>query len=254
MKTCSKCKIQKDYLSFAIRKSAKDGLKSACKECNNLRERKRYSQNPDFFKQKQKEWKLANPKRAKELSKKAKFKHYHSERGQQKRKQYLEKNRDKHRIYQRIWYHNNKEKAAQHKRKHYLKNKNKIIARRTIYAKYKYQSDPIFRLKHMLRALTRHAFKKQGVDRNARTNTKTARLLGCSWEFAKQHIESLFKEGMTWQNQGEWEIDHIVAISRWDLNSEEDIVKCFNYTNLQPLWAKENRSKGNRLTLPASHG
>ena len=49
---------------------------------------------------------------------------------------------------------------------------------------------------------------------------------------------------MTWKNYGEWHIDHIKPCSKFNLTDEEEQKKCFNYKNLQPLWASENTSKG----------
>ncbi len=81
----------------------------------------------------------------------------------------------------------------------------------------------------------------------------TLKLLGCTLEYLKQHLESLFTEGMTWDNYGKikgvvcWEIDHILPCTSFDLNKDKEQQKCFNYTNLQPLWAKDNRSKGSKI-------
>lgn len=76
--------------------------------------------------------------------------------------------------------------------------------------------------------------------------------LGCSIEDFKRHLESKFynhkKTGkaMSWDNYGEWHIDHVDAISKFDLTNEEELKKACHYTNLQPLWAPDNLSKGNR--------
>ena len=77
----------------------------------------------------------------------------------------------------------------------------------------------------------------------------TLELLGCSVEKLKQHLQSQFKEGMTWDNYGRggWEIDHIYPISKIDLNNEQEIKRVCHYTNLQPLWGFENASKGNKI-------
>jgi hypothetical protein len=69
-------------------------------------------------------------------------------------------------------------------------------------------------------------------------------LLGCSVSFLKGFLEAKFTEGMTWQNHGEWHIDHIKPCASFNLLDEEEQKKCFHYTNLQPLWAAENLSKG----------
>ncbi len=52
------------------------------------------------------------------------------------------------------------------------------------------------------------------------------------------------KEGMTYENYGEWEVDHILPFSGFDFNK---IRECCHYTNLQPLWYEENRKKSNKI-------
>lgn len=68
--------------------------------------------------------------------------------------------------------------------------------------------------------------------------------LGCSLEELKRHLESQFKAGMTWDNYGEWHIDHIKPLILFDLSDPEQVKQACNYKNLQPLWAKDNISKG----------
>lgn len=72
------------------------------------------------------------------------------------------------------------------------------------------------------------------------------KLLGCTLEEARLHIEARFEPGMTWANHGEWELDHVRPIASWDMASPEQVKACAHYTNLQPLWAFDNRSKGGR--------
>lgn len=69
-------------------------------------------------------------------------------------------------------------------------------------------------------------------------------LLGCSYEKFKTHLESQFTPGMTWDNYGDWHIDHRRPCASFDLSQESQQLECFNYQNLQPLWAKDNLSKG----------
>ena len=57
------------------------------------------------------------------------------------------------------------------------------------------------------------------------------------------HLERQFLRGMTWDNYGEWHIDHIVPVTAFDLTNDEDLIACFALTNLRPLWAKDNRKK-----------
>ena len=72
-------------------------------------------------------------------------------------------------------------------------------------------------------------------------------LLGCSLDELKVHLEQQFEPGMTWDNQGEWHIDHIIPCSRFDLSNPIHQRICFNYRNLQPLWAKDNYKKSDEL-------
>jgi len=77
---------------------------------------------------------------------------------------------------------------------------------------------------------------------------KSIELLGCTGKEAAEHLESLFQEGMTWNNYGKfgWHIDHIKPCTSFDLTNPEEQKECFHYTNLQPLWAEENFKKGSK--------
>ena len=68
--------------------------------------------------------------------------------------------------------------------------------------------------------------------------------LGCSVQYLKCRLEKKFKKGMTWDNWGEWHIDHIIPLDSFDLTDEKQYLEACNYKNLQPLWAKENFLKG----------
>ena len=79
-----------------------------------------------------------------------------------------------------------------------------------------------------------------------RKTCRTEQYVGCTYNELLDHLESQFEEGMTWENQGEWHIDHIKAQSRFDPTIEEEKYKCWHYTNLQPMWSSENISWGNK--------
>jgi len=101
-------------------------------------------------------------------------------------------------------------------------------------------NDVDFKLRGVLRARVRAAVTRGGGEKSRRT----MKLVGCSVPKLRQHLEAQFTEGMTWDNHGEWHIDHIKPCASFDLTDAEQQRECFNYTNLQPLWARDNLSKG----------
>ena len=102
------------------------------------------------------------------------------------------------------------------------------------------------RPENKLRSAVNTAFKR--IRQNKPTDT--LKLLGCTWEEAKAHIESLFLEGMTWENHGKgdgkWQIDHIRPVASFKGASEEELKQMNHISNLQPLWAADNRSKSDK--------
>lgn len=87
---------------------------------------------------------------------------------------------------------------------------------------------------------------RKGISRRGFTKmSPTQEILGCSYEYARDHISTMFLEGMSWDNHGDWHIDHIIPISH--ANTYDEVVLLNHYTNLQPLWGKDNRSKSNSL-------
>jgi hypothetical protein len=70
--------------------------------------------------------------------------------------------------------------------------------------------------------------------------------MGCSIAYAYAYLEAQFAEGMSWENYGEWHIDHIRPCASFDLEDPVQQRECFHYTNLQPLWAKDNLSKSDK--------
>lgn len=88
--------------------------------------------------------------------------------------------------------------------------------------------------------------KKQGLSKLEKPNTTALELLGCDAPHFFLHIERQFREGMGWHNYGKWVIDHILPCSSFDFRIENHLRACFHFSNMQPLWARENMSKGSR--------
>ncbi len=124
-------------------------------------------------------------------------------------------------------------------------NREHFLKRTRDYQKNKLLCDPSYRISKNLRSRIRSAIK------NNQKSGRTLEILGCDILFLKVHLESKFKEGMTWENYGlhGWHIDHIRPCDSFDLSDPEQQKKCFHYSNLQPLWAKDNLSKGSRFVI-----
>jgi len=110
------------------------------------------------------------------------------------------------------------------------------------YRRNKYNSDNEYKLKTDLRRRLHGA-----LNGNCKADTTQA-LLGCTYEEARAHIEAQFTEGMSWDKMGLHgiHIDHIRPCASFDLSDPEHQRECFHYTNLQPLWAKDNLAKSDR--------
>jgi hypothetical protein len=171
---------------------------------------------------------------------------------------YYEKNKDILREKKKLYYKKNKEVIDEKHKKYYNKNRNKILEYlktyrinnkekrsnyQRIYVNKRLKNDFNFKLERTIRHRVKMAIK------NNKKSESVLNLLGCDIQTARKHLESLFKTGMTWENHGlyGWHIDHIIPCSYYDLSDYEEQKKCFHYTNLQPLWAKENLKKSCRL-------
>ena len=122
----------------------------------------------------------------------------------------------------------------------YLAKKEEIIKKCVEYNKKRYNNDPYFKVVTSIRTRISKLLRQKNADKN----NNFYEHLGCSKDYFIEYFEAKFKEGMSWENHGEWHIDHIKPCASFNLLDEEEQKKCFHYTNLQPLWASENLSKG----------
>ena len=216
-KTCTKCGETKLLEEYHKQKAGKYGRCAKCKVCVKAYH-KAYNQS--------------------EAGKAAQKKYDQSEAGKAKRKAYnqSEAGKAKRKAYNQTEAGKAKRKAALEKYRQSEKNK----AYHKAYRKNRRHNDPVFKLQCNLRSGFCNWIKG-----NIKT-CKTEQYVCCTYQELLDHLESQFEEGMTWENQGEWHIDHIKAQSRFDPTIEEEAFKCWHYTNLQPMWAEINIKYSNK--------
>ena len=245
-KVCNKCGIEKDVDKFHKCRNTKDGYKYTCKECRKEDTKIYIEKNKDIIKTKIRKFRETN-------------KGYI-----QTNRNYREKNRDFVLKLKKDWSKSENGKVSKQK---YYEN-NKILVRKRV---KKYRKDnvdkikenekkkrqtPEYRLymngyvkKH--RNLKPHLYAWRTVLYGSlkRLGTKkeghTIEILGYSAIELKLHMESKFKEGMSWENWGKWHIDHIKPISKFNKDEKPSVVNALD--NLQPLWESENLTKSNKI-------
>lgn len=87
------------------------------------------------------------------------------------------------------------------------------------------------------------------IQNNSRKKNKTIDYIGCDINFFKKWMEFQFQEGMTWENYGKWHLDHVKPCASFNLLNDDDIKECFNWKNIQPLWANLNLKKSNKIDI-----
>ena len=154
------------------------------------------------------------------------------------KKVYRKENKEKIAAYNKVYKQENKEKIAAHKKVYRKENKEKTSA----YLRERYKNDPNFKMRTLLRNRLRKVLKG-----NLKAAT-TMKLVGCTVAELWLHIEGLFEPGMTRENNGNgegfWHLDHKIPCCSFDFSDPEQQKICFHYTNLQPLWCKDNLAKG----------
>lgn len=186
-------------------------------------------------KYKEKGRKYEQTDKRKEYMKSEKKKEYYKSR-------YVEK-RDEIREKQRQYYLKNKTKINEKNKQNYLNNKETYVKNSVKYRKNRILTDPTYHLSVNIRSLINNSIKRKGYTKRS----KTFKILGCSYEEFKLHLESKFEPWMNWENYGKydgslnygWDIDHIIPNSISE--NEEDVIRLNHYTNLQPLCSKVNR-------------
>lgn len=227
MKQCIVCQTAE------VKNPLKDWHKGpTCKRCySRIKSREKYIANPEKIKLRNKKWQASNKELIREINK------AWSKNNKDKLKEYSIKAKK----YKAVYYKANKEKLQKAHAEYYQQNKKNLVSKNLL----KRRSDPLERLKHNLSTYINKTLLKFKTNKSK----KTIEIVGLTLVEFKLHIESKFLPGMTWDNYGEWHIDHICPISQ-ALNQDE-LYKLWNYINLRPSWSTFNISKSNKA-LPES--
>ena len=188
-KRCTKCSEIKEFKDFVPQKAGFMGFKAQCKSCDSQYD-KNYQSQTNLRSERDK-----TPESI------------------QYRKDYISKNKDWWRKYEREYRYSRR------------------------------QEDMFFKIKGNISSRLSDLIQNRGLGQ------RTVELLGCDKDTFLNHLESQFTEGMTWENYGlkGWHVDHIIPISSYDLTNEDEVKKACHYSNLQPLWWQDNLEKGNKI-------
>lgn len=214
MKTCNKCGIEKNENEFYI---CSNYIRPDCKACNNKITQEYKSQNRESVK---KYNKIYKEKYKDQLKQKSKNLH----------EKYPDKYKD---IYKRSY---------EKRRRIY---KQEMQKWRREYDRKRRKNDPLYKLSGNLRGRMGYAFRH---ILHIKKDAHTFDMIGMGPKELKAYIEKKFTNGMSWKNYGEngWEVDHIIPLS--SAKTKEEMIKLCHYTNLQPLWWRDNLSK--RAKMP----
>jgi hypothetical protein len=232
-KVCAKChrQLPADLTHFYRCPSARDGLRGICRDCRN------------------------------EYLRQAHHRHYQKHKAALVLKARLDRQLDparykatalrysqSHRAVRVAYYYSHQDEHSKREAARRQDNPTRVheIERASYYRRL--ETSVPFKIRKRLSARIHHSLVhgKQGHSWEA--------LVGYSVEDLIEHLESLFKPGMTWGNYGQWHIDHIrpVASFHFATYDDPDFKACWSLSNLQPLWAIENLRKGHRDRIPLS--
>ncbi len=213
-KTCTKCGEAKPLSAYYKQSAGKFGVTSRCKSCCSIIAAEHYKNNRDDILRRNAEW--------------------------------TENNREKHKSIMASWYVNNKERAQENIRR--WKEENPVrwreLAREASRRRSKVPG-------YLFECAVKTAVRK-GLVKGSKYGRRTFDLLGYTVEQLRAHLERQFQPGMSWENYGEWHIDHVIPLSAHNYETPDDIdfKKAWELSNLQPLWAFDNMSKKDRLDAP----
>lgn len=145
----------------------------------------------------------------------------------------------------KVYYQNNKEKIKKATLQYQKDNASARNKYKSNWNKNKKQTDPNFASLLIMRKMIARCCER--IRMNRKEIGRTVDALGYTTEQFKSHIEKQFTAGMSWLNHGEWHVDHIIPLSSFNLNEENERLTANGLTNLMPIWAKDNFKKSDNI-------
>ncbi len=154
-----------------------------------------------------------------------------------KMQEYKRQNKEKISEYNKKYKNDHVDDIKEYNANYNIKNRKTIQKRHTAYLREKRKNDPQYKLGTTIR-------NRLNKVLNGQKKKSTLESLGCSYKFLKEWIEFQFDDTMTFKNHGTvWHIDHIIPCASFDLENEDEMAKCCNWTNLKPMISKNNMAK-----------
>lgn len=230
---CNEIKILSSN-NFKIEKRTKLGFDSVCRVCRRTERNNHRKLNRSVF-----------LKKEAENRKNQKYKEYHKkywdenkEKLNDNAKERYKKNPTPYLTRSKQQKESNPKKYKQYQKEYRKKNRIRLNE----YNLNRYHSD----IRRKLRGIIGGGIRKRLKGETKESNS--INYIGCTWDFLIGYLESKFSNEMNWDNIGtKWHLDHIIPCRAFDFNDDEQIRKCFHYTNLQPLLATDNCSKQDRM-------
>jgi hypothetical protein len=160
-------------------------------------------------------------------------------------KKWRDKNKERLYFNHKKWYEENKEKWNQYIKEYREKNIEKIREVKRNYERHRKSTDPIYKLINNFRTAIYQVLKENNVQKNGHY----FEVLQYTPDELIHHLENQFNDGMTWDNYGDWHVDHILPISIHNIQEigDDEFMKCWSLNNLQPMWGHENIKKSNKI-------
>ena len=160
-------------------------------------------------------------------------------------KKWRDKNKERLYFNHKKWYEENKEKWNQYIKDYREKNIDKIREIKRNYERHRKSTDPIYKLINNFRTAIYQVLKENNVQKNGHY----FEVLQYTPDELISHLENQFKDGMTWGNYGDWHVDHIIPISIHNIQEigDDEFMKCWSLSNLQPMWGEDNIRKSNKV-------